>query len=475
VADFFLQLKKNAERYPASPATASTTGQLSYEFVVRSIEAVAANAVAAGIGPGQTILVDCSNSEAWLPLIFGLMRIGATVGVVPSPETFVEHNVRVDAVVTDKPNLKAAWRVVRLSPQWFMMPSTGKPVAAAGKDYKLIFTSSGSTGKRKLIRFSRENVEYSIKTKIGDDQFSGCPTYNSTTGNRTFPTFVDFMIILIRGGLIIQDPDRSAAGILDTIGLFRPTYVSMAPAVLVMILESLRVQPRRLEKVDFLRLTGAYCSIEKREQASKIFAKHIVMSYGATEIGRVASGKLADMRHTEGLVGRIIDARTVVETVDEAGNPLPAGSEGEIRIRPPKAAVASYLTGLGSESPLRDGWFYPGDLGYVGPDRGLIITGRKSLVMNLGGSKISSETVESALRKMEAIQDVGVLAVKDRNGYDVACAAIVKKKSLELDEINRHLFDQKCLCIISKLKFVSAIPRTETGKVDRMGLKELVG
>jgi acyl-CoA synthetase (AMP-forming)/AMP-acid ligase II len=476
VANFFPQLKKNAERYPASLAIASRTGQLSYELFVRNIEAIAANAVAAGIGPGQTILVNSSNDEAWLPLIFGLMRIGATVAVVPSPDIFVEHNARIDAVVTDKPDLKAPCRVVRVLPQWFDVPAAGKPVpAAARRDYSLIFASSGSTGKRKLIKFSSENTEYSIKTKIDDELFLGCPRYYSTAGNMTFPAFVDFMITLIRGGLIIQDRDRRPSALLDTISLFRPTYVSMAPATLVAILKLLREEPRRFEMVNWVRLTGAYCSIETRDKAAESFAKNILMSYGATEIGRVASGKLADLRLIEGLVGWIIDDETAVESVDEEGNPQPAGSVGEIRIKPPRTAVASYITGLGSQPPLRDGWFYPGDLGYVSPDRGLIITGRKSLVMNLGGTKISPEIAESALQKMEAIQDVGVLAVKDLNGFDVACAAIVKKKGVGLDEINRHLFQERCNFTVSKLKFVSSIPRTANGKVDRMGLRELVG
>jgi len=473
VANFFLQLKKNADRFPASLALASRTGQLSYKSLVRSMEAVTANAVAAGIGPGQTILVDCSNSDARLPLIFGLMRTGATVGIGSAADTFIEHNVGVDAVVTDKPHPKVAWRVIRLSAQWFNAPTKGKP-APANRDYSLMFSSSGSTGKMKLVRFSRENIEYRIKVKLDDLYYRDCPRYLSTSGNASLTTFVDFMITLTKGGLIILQSDRRSSSILDTISLLRPTYVSMAPSTLVGILKLLRDRPRRFEMIDYLRLAGSYCSVETREKAAEILAKNIVTSYGATEISRVAWGQLADIRHTEGSVGRIIDG-VVVETVDDGGNPLPAGSEGEIRIRPPKAAVASYVTGQDSQTPLRDGWFYPGDLGRVGPDRSLIVTGRKSLVMNLGGVKLSPEVAESIIQKMEAVEDVGVLAIKDSDGLDVACAAVVKKKSVDLEEINDHLFKEKCSAPISKLKFVSAVPRTANGKIDRMGLRELVG
>ena len=101
MTDFFLALTKNAERYPASLALASRSGHLTYQFLVRNIEAVAVNAVELGFKPGQTVLLECSNKDARLPLVFGLMRVGVSVGVGQSPKLFAEHNVRIDAVVTD--------------------------------------------------------------------------------------------------------------------------------------------------------------------------------------------------------------------------------------------------------------------------------------------------------------------------------------------------------------------------------------
>jgi len=473
VTDFFLALEKNAERYPASLALASRSGHLTYQFLVRNIEAVAANAVELGFKPGQTVLLECSNKDARLPLVFGLMRVGVSVGVGQSPELFAEHNVRVDAVVTDNPKLKADCKVFRLSPQWFKLPSKRKTIPAVGRDYGLIFSSSGSTGKSKLIKFNKKNIEYRIKSKSNEPYFSDYPRFYSTAGDTTSATFSDFMITLEKGGVVIQSSDRSANTILDTINLFEPNYVTMAPALLVQILRLLQDQPRRFQKIGYLRLTGAYCSVRTREETLRKFAREVVTSFGAAEIARVASGKFTDIRNLEGSVGKITDGM-IVDTVDDDGASLPAGSEGEIRVRPPRAAVASYLNGSGDQTPLRDGWFYPGDIGWVDPDGNLIITGRKSQIINLGGNKVSPEVAESLLLEMGAVEDVGVLGVKDHNGFDVVCAVIVKKKDIDLDKIKQHLFEKKSNFSVKKLKLVPSIPRTETGKIDRTRLKEIV-
>ena len=261
MASFFLELKKNAERFPATVALASTTGHLSYEFLQQNIEAIAANAVAARLEPGQTVLVDCSNNEARLLLALGLMRAGLIVAVGQEPGLFESLEVGLDAVITDDTKLKTEFRTIRLAPHWFKMPSKAKPPPGSGKDYGLICSSSGSTGERKLIKFSRANLEYRIWSKLDEPYFAGNTRFYSTAGSTSSGSFADFMITLQKGGLIIQGQGRLVDNILNTISLFRPSYVSMAPVMLVRILRRLQEDPRRLDKVPYLRLTGAYCAL----------------------------------------------------------------------------------------------------------------------------------------------------------------------------------------------------------------------
>ena len=153
---------------------------------------------------------------------------------------------------------------------------------------------------------------------------------------------------------------------------------------------------------------------------------------------------------------------------------LQPGNEGEIRFKMPKDAAARYLVGMAEQTALRDGWFYPGDIGRIDEANQLIITGRKSLVINLGGNKVSPELAESLIMEMETIDDVGVLGVKDNNGFDVVFALIAGDPKIDLDQVNRHLYEKKSNFAVSKLKHVRSIPHTDTGKVDRPALRELI-
>jgi acyl-CoA synthetase (AMP-forming)/AMP-acid ligase II len=97
----------------------------------------------------------------------------------------------------------------------------------------------------------------------------------------------------------------------------------------------------------------------------------------------------------------------VVETVDDADQPLAPGKEGLIRIRGPYN-VQGYVGDPGeSARAFRNGWFYPGDIGSLTRSNLLIITGRQKTVMNIGGDKVKPELIENVLTSFEGIDEAG--------------------------------------------------------------------
>jgi acyl-CoA synthetase (AMP-forming)/AMP-acid ligase II len=359
--------------------------------------------------------------------------------------------------------------VLSLSRSWFEGGAGQAPIS--GHPYEFIFDSSGTTGAPKLIRFSKTNMEHRLRL-LEDPGFPALPRYYTTTGTARALSVAEFLATLVRGGTIIQPNDRSPSGILDTINLFRPNYVSMAPASLVNILAHLREEPRHIERVDCLRLSGSHCSNELREEALAKLAREVVILFGATEIGKVAQGGTSDLGDEEDSVGRVLPD-VEVEVIDDTRAPVPPGTEGEIRVRIPAAGVTSYVTAGGDRSPLRDGWFYPGDTGRITEDGTLAVTGRTSLLINVGGNKISPERAEKLLRKLDGVEDVAVLGVKDDSGFDIVCALVVNGRDLTLGNVNDFLRARRATFMVSKLKLVPAIPRLPAGKVDRERLHEL--
>ena len=92
--------------------------------------------------------------------------------------------------------------------------------------------------------------------------------------------------------------------------------------------------------------------------------------------------------------------------------------------------------------------------------------GRKKKIIFQGGEKIFPLVVETALHDLEGVADVVVIGVSDEEKGQVAKAYIVANESLTLHDVRKYLKQQLCGSLIpEQLEFVSAIPRSQTGKI----------
>jgi acyl-CoA synthetase (AMP-forming)/AMP-acid ligase II len=164
-----------------------------------------------------------------------------------------------------------------------------------------------------------------------------------------------------------------------------------------------------------------------------------------------------------------------VEIVDDDNVPLPPGKEGILRISS-ETGVNEYL-GDPEETAraFRDGWFYPGDIGYLTADNMLVISGRAKSIINIGGEKINPEKVEEILSAHSSVHQVAVTPVPGEGGLDELCALIVPRSALVthvLQEFCREKLPRKL--VPSRFIAVSELPRNEMGKIERFKLPDLV-
>ena len=124
---------------------------------------------------------------------------------------------------------------------------------------------------------------------------------------------------------------------------------------------------------------------------------------------------------------------------------------------------------------VRDGWFYPGDVGSLAAEGILRISGRTSDVINRGGIKVSSTKIEEILRALPNIQDAAACGVSGVSGLEELWIAIVGKGGVDIEEIRRLLREHKDVRIApDELFILEHIPRGELGKVQKYRLKELM-
>jgi acyl-CoA synthetase (AMP-forming)/AMP-acid ligase II len=164
-----------------------------------------------------------------------------------------------------------------------------------------------------------------------------------------------------------------------------------------------------------------------------------------------------------------------VEIVNESGVPLSGGKEGIVRIKSRYGATEYMDDPEETARVFHDGWFHPGDLGYLTPDNMLVISGRARSVLNVGGEKLSPERVEEILSAHPSVMQAAAVALPDELGVEQVCALIVPRSYLDAAALRAHCTG-KIPGRLVPVRFIAVneIPRNETGKIERDKLPALV-
>ena len=207
-------------------------------------------------------------------------------------------------------------------------------------------------------------------------------------------------------------------------------------------------------------------SLIERCQALGLAVYHC---YGSSEHPTVTSGVVDDpldkQLHTE---GRAI-AGSEMRFVDDDGDDVAPGEDGEICTRGPELFLGYLDPPLNEAAFLADGWYRTGDIGRLDEAGYLLITDRKKDIIIRGGENISSKEVEAVLLAHPAITDAAVVAAPDDRMGEVvrACVVLAPGASLTLDEVRDHFFaagiaKQKTP---ERLTVLPELPRNASGKV----------
>ncbi|MEU7812219.1 class I adenylate-forming enzyme family protein [Pseudonocardia sp. NPDC049154] len=200
--------------------------------------------------------------------------------------------------------------------------------------------------------------------------------------------------------------------------------------------------------------------------------------YGMTETG----GGIAfcrgdsDLRRRAYYDGQVIDG-TELQAVGPDREPLPPGTEGELRTRGVQALLGYTFAELTRDQIDEDGWFYTGDVGVVDADGWLRVTGRVKDIINRGGEKFSSRDIEEAVATHPAIDRAAVVGVPDDRFGEAVGAFVTLAEGAEWggpEEVLEHLERGR----LTKQKFptwwyvLDQLPSTASGKIQKHLLLE---
>ena len=136
-----------------------------------------------------------------------------------------------------------------------------------------------------------------------------------------------------------------------------------------------RSQGRRFPEGTRIMLSSATISDELGAAVRETLADSVMVMYGTNEVGTITSIDLSLHDRPKGSVGFVV-AETKLEIVDDNHRCVPANVAGHIRMQAPGQFTEYYKNPEETARVLRDGWFYPGDVGRLDENGHLILLGR---------------------------------------------------------------------------------------------------
>jgi fatty-acyl-CoA synthase len=165
-----------------------------------------------------------------------------------------------------------------------------------------------------------------------------------------------------------------------------------------------------------------------------------------------------------------------LQVVDEDDIPVPHDAQtlGEIIVRGNVVMEGYYDDPEATAQAMRGGWFHSGDAAVVHPDGYVEIRDRFKDVIISGGENISSVEVEGILMRHPAIQEVAVVGLPDPKWGEAPHAFVVLSVGATLTEPELIEFARENMAHFKaprKVEFVTELPKTATGKIQKYVLR----
>jgi malonyl-CoA/methylmalonyl-CoA synthetase len=228
----------------------------------------------------------------------------------------------------------------------------------------------------------------------------------------------------------------------------------------------------QLEKFRLIVSGSAALPVSLLSQFEALSGHVLLERYGMTELGMALGNPLRGERRagTVGVPFPGVEARIV----DDAGQLVAVGSQGELQIRGPSVFAGYFGRPDASRASFTsDGFFKTGDVAVC--ERGYYrLLGRESVdIIKTGGFKVSALEIEEMLREHDAISEVAVVGLPDAEWGERVAAAIVLRPGAELSLASLREFGKQRLApykVPSLLFNVDALPRNVMGKVNKPAL-----
>jgi fatty-acyl-CoA synthase len=357
----------------------------------------------------------------------------------------------------------------------------------AETDLLAINYTSGTTANPKGVMITHRNAWMNVVGTVMHWPMTPADRYLWTVPMFHANGWTFTWVVTAAGGKHICLRKVDASTIYEEIEREGVTTLCAAPTVLITLANGPEAQRKGLRRGVRLLTAGAPPAAVTIERIEGEFGWQVTQVYGLTETSPFISicESLPEHEQLPQAQRAAMKARQGVElmtsgelrVVDQDMHDVPQDSAtvGEIVARGNAVMRGYFDDPEATARAFAGGWFHSGDAAVVHPDGYVEIRDRFKDVIISGGENISSIEVEGALLRHPSVLEVAVVGVPHEKWGESPKAFVVLRAGLLATEAELREFARAALAhfkVPSAFEFVSALPKTATGKIQKYILRK---
>jgi long-chain acyl-CoA synthetase len=295
------------------------------------------------------------------------------------------------------------------------------------------------------------------------------------TGSLIFNgAFLTLMPAFYLGATYILHGHFDAAHLIETIEQEKVTHVKMVPSQIIAMFNAPNYDPKKLESLEMIGSVGAPLLLETKKKLMRDLPGRFYELYGLTEGFMTILDKYDFERKPEsvGTPPPFWEMRIVKADGTDAA----VGEVGEIVGRGPTMMPNYYKRPDLTQSAIRDGWLFTGDLGYVDEEGFLFLVDRKKDMIISGGVNVYPRDIEEIIIQHPQVLDVAVFGIEDEKWGETPVAAVTPtpNSSITSEELKTWI-NQRVEARYQRVHEVillDSFPRSASGKTLKRTIRE---
>ena len=348
--------------------------------------------------------------------------------------------------------------------------------------------TSGTTGDPKGVLYShRSNVLHAMSASCRD-------TFSISCGDTVLPIVpmfhanswsLAFAAPMNGAKLVMPGMKLDGENVFNMLEEEKVTMSAAVPTVWLMLLQYLQKTGKKLTSLERVAIGGSACPRAMMEAFEKDYGVDVIHAWGMTEmspigtlgsikptLGHLRGDALYDVKQKQGFAPFGVE----MKIVDDAGTQLPWDGHkfGGLKVKGP--AVARRYFRRENEDILDDeGFFDTGDVATIDPNGYMQITDRAKDVIKSGGEWISSIDLENLAVGHPDVAEAAVIGIAHPKWDERPLLVVVRKDGRAPESADILGFMDGKIAkwwMPDDVQFVSEIPHTATGKINKLKLRE---